>query len=200
MTVGEVLVCGVATTMLGRHWNRRRPSPPNPRHGLLALRNRVAWRYFRRWARPRRRRRVEGWLLRNGLMGFSQQRSTGCGSSSTGGHMSRFTAAIASVTALPRAQRCVWRRSSCHRRRVPVGSGRAHHIQCLPRGRAARDHRVVHRRGTTHNGARDPCVRSADRYAAIPTCGLTDVETDERWEHPVSRQHSISSCHHREPV
>jgi len=39
-------VCGVATTMLGRHWNSRHPSPPNSRHGLLALRNRVAWRYL----------------------------------------------------------------------------------------------------------------------------------------------------------
>ena len=44
--VKVVRVCGVVTTMLGRHWNRRHPSPPNSRHGLLALRNRVAWRYF----------------------------------------------------------------------------------------------------------------------------------------------------------
>jgi hypothetical protein len=32
--------------MLGRHWNGRHSTPPNSRHGLLALRNRVAWRYF----------------------------------------------------------------------------------------------------------------------------------------------------------
>jgi len=71
-------VCGVATTMLGRHWNSRHPSPPNSRHGLLALRNRVAWRYFghRGGATPPPAEfgggeapaihgyAVEGWLLR----------------------------------------------------------------------------------------------------------------------------------------
>jgi len=33
-------------TMLGCHWNRRHPSPPNLLDGTLLLRNRVVSRYF----------------------------------------------------------------------------------------------------------------------------------------------------------
>ena len=69
--------------MLGGHWNGRHPSPPNARHGLLALRNRVAWRYFGPGdaatppgaefggveALAIQGHAVEGWLLRNRPIG-----------------------------------------------------------------------------------------------------------------------------------
>ena len=75
----RVVRCGVAATMLGRHWNKWHSSPSNSRPSLLALRNRVAWRYFRRGdgATPPPNEfdgvqapavqcyAVEGWLLRN---------------------------------------------------------------------------------------------------------------------------------------
>jgi hypothetical protein len=73
----------MTTTMLGRHWNRRHPSPPNSGPGLLALRNHVASRYFGHGggATPPPAEfggeeapgihgyAVESWLLRNKLIG-----------------------------------------------------------------------------------------------------------------------------------
>jgi len=39
-----VRVCGLATTMLGRHWNSRHPSPLNSQYGPVPLRNNAATR------------------------------------------------------------------------------------------------------------------------------------------------------------